>query len=303
MRVELAIKRAVPTRRRLASLALLCLALAGRPARAALEAEDPLFDEPRGGGTTSDPLEGVNRAMLRANLAIGDWVLDPLSRAYAWAVPGVARRAIRRALSNLDGPAILANDLLQGAPVDAGTTAIRFILNSTVGVAGVWDPASAMDFPAHQNDFGMTLGIYGAPTGPYLVLPLLGPTTVRDGCGAIVDFAFRPTTYLLTPGVAILVSGIRDGTLGFTTYAAHADALEALEESSIDFYAALRSAYLQDADARLRARRETPFRLVHLWRHDGSPGGSGASAASGGEVGDLAPHRRDEPVQAAAVQH
>jgi phospholipid-binding lipoprotein MlaA len=297
----------VRIRRRLVCLALVCLALGGTPARAAVGA-DPLFDEDESmvaGTSPSDPLERENRAMLRVNLSIGDWVLDPLSRAYAWALPAPARRAIRRALANLDAPAVLANDILQGSPVEAGTTAIRFILNSSVGVAGLWDPATAMDFPGHDNDFGLTLGIYGLASGPYLVIPVLGPTTVRGAFGAIVDFAFRPTTYLFTPGVSLIVNGIQNGTLGFTTYAAHADALQALEESSIDFYAALRSAYLQDAAARLRARRDAPFRVVRLWQDgdDDSAGGAGSSAASGRQIGDLRLHHADQRVEAAAVQH
>lgn len=273
------------------------------PVRASLD-PDPLFDEPEASPTArvSDPLESVNRGVLHFNLVIGDWVLDPLSRAYAWVVPGPARLAIRRALHNLDDPAIFANDVLQGSPVDAGTTLIRFVLNTSIGIGGLFDPAEAMRFPGHQNDFGTTLGIAGVPTGPYMIVPLLGPTTARDATGVIVDFMFRPTTYLLTPPVAMFVTGIRDGTLGFATYEAHAQALEALEASSVDFYSTLRSAYLQDADARLRARRDAPYRLVNLWRDD-SAGGARTLSAPGGEVGDLLPNRRDERIEAAAVQY
>jgi phospholipid-binding lipoprotein MlaA len=229
-------------------------ALAGDPAAARpvadLDGEEP--EAPR----VWDPMEGMNRGTLRANLAINRWILDPVIGAYAFVVPAPARRAVRRALVNLHSPAVFANDVLQIAPVDAGVTLARFVVNTTLGLVGLFDPATGMGLPGHHTDFGQTLALYGMPSGPYLILPVLGPTTVRDGSGYLVDFLFQPTTYVL-PGLTLFVyTGIHQGSVGLVELEEHADQLQALQASSVDFYAALRSAYVQDRAAAIEARRD-----------------------------------------------
>ena len=229
------------------------------PPPASGAAADPLFGDDAAlaaSGGFPDPLERVNRQVFRFNVNVDHWVFDPITHVYELVVPAPARRAVRRALANLNAPSVFVNDMLQLEPVDAGRTASRFALNSTVGVAGLFDVAAAVGIDPHEADFGQTLALYGVPSGPFLMLPLIGPTTVRDGTGYLVDFWFRPTTYFLTPLVQIVVTSIREGTEGFTAHAVHGRQLDALEAASIDFYAALKSAYYQDRVAQIWARRE-----------------------------------------------
>jgi len=287
--------------RALLASVLALLALRAVPAAAAAD-PDPLFDdedELYADAGPWDPIEPLNRGVLRVNLVIDRWVLAPVVRAYDFVLPAPARRAVRRALVNIDSPAVVVNDLLQGSPIEAMVTLTRFGVNSTIGIAGLFDPAAALFLPPHQTDFGETLALAGVPNGPYLVLPLVGPTTARNASGYAVDFLFRPTTYLLTPFAQIVWIGFTEGGTGFTTRAAHAEALEALEASAIDYYAALRSAWWQDSEAGVRARREAPWRLVNLLPKLGA----GSLAPSGREVVDLAPQRGSETVEAVALQY
>jgi len=187
--------------------------------------------------------------------------MDPITRAYTFAVPAPARRSIRRAFANLNSPSIFANDALQLRPLDAGVTAARFVVNTTAGVVGLFDVAERIGLEGHHADFGQTLALAGVPSGPYLVLPVFGPTTARDGVGTLVDFVFEPTTYILAPGAQLVFTSIlRTGT-GFSTWETQSDALHALQASSIDFYAALRNAYFQNRVAEIE-RPPQRFALV-----------------------------------------
>jgi len=135
------------------------------------------------------------------------------------------------------------------------------------------------------------------PSGPYLMLPILGPTTARDGSGYVVDFLFQPTTYIL-PGLTLFVyTSIHEGSAGFATFDASADALHALQASSVDFYAALRSAYYQDRTAAIQARRDRGSRPA-----DQRASGALPLAAPGGEVGDLRSHDARQGREAVALE-
>jgi phospholipid-binding lipoprotein MlaA len=173
-------------------------------------------------------------------------------RGYRFAVPKPARRGIHRVFVNLKAPSTLVNDLLQLRFKDAAQTLGRFVLNSTLGFGGIFDVAIEAGWEHHEADFGQTLGRMGVGAGPYLVLPIIGPNTFRDGFGGVVDLFFQPLTYLLGPVQSIVLGASR----GFTTLDARNAALKALEESSVDFYAALRSAYLQSRAAHIRTHEE-----------------------------------------------
>lgn len=285
------------------------------------DAPDPIFDEDDEASDAAppnfpDPLEPMNRAVFAVNRKIDKWVFDPITRAYRFVVPAPGRRALRRALTNLDSPVTFVNDVLQLEPRDAAVTATRFVINTTAGVVGLFDVAGDYaHLPGHQSDFGQTLALSGIPSGPYLILPLLGPNDVRDVTGDAVDFLFRPTTYLLTPGGAVVLSGfvnpgsevlfttLFEGSTelasGIATREASGAALAALEASSLDYYAALRNAYYQN-------------RIALIWRR-GPDHGPLARAkwalaalslrAPGGQVGDLRTDRREQPVDAVALKH
>jgi phospholipid-binding lipoprotein MlaA len=245
-----------------------------------------------------DPIEPANRRMLDVNMKIDRWFMDPITRAYTFVVPNPARQSVRRFLVNLDSPAVFANDLLQLAPLDAAVTLVRFGFNSTVGLAGLFDPATAVGLTGHTTDFGQTMALYGVPSGPYLMLPILGPTTARDGSGYIVDFLFQPTTYVL-PGLTLFVyTSIHEGSAGLASREAHAEGLRALEMSSVDFYASLRSAYYQERTAAIEARRDRGPRAVEQRALRAL-----SFAPSGGKVGDLAAQRGGQGREAVALQH
>jgi phospholipid-binding lipoprotein MlaA len=216
--------------------------------------DDAFLDEDLG----PDPAERDhtphwNRRVFAFNEGFIRWVMRPIARAYQAVLPEFLREMVARGFDNLESPVIFANDMMQLDPCRAGRTITRFVLNSTVGIAGTFDVASEMGLPRHDTDFGETLGRWGVRSGTYLMLPVLGPSTARDTLGELVDTALRPEIWLLGgfPRLAIT------GGDGLATYDIQAERLDALRDTSIDFYAALRSAYLMDRDARIEQLRDS----------------------------------------------
>ena len=220
--------------------------------RSATSEADPLFDDESEIASYPDPWESMNRRTHGFNIQVDRFVVEPMANAYGLAVPDPARQTVRRVFANLNSPAVIVNDLLQG-DLDAFAVALaRFTVNTTVGVGGLFDPASGMGLDEHRTDFGQTLAVAGFESGPFLILPVLGPTTVRDGVGTVVDFFFRPTTYFFFGADQLLYAGLEAGGGGFATREEHNEGLKALRASSVDYYAALRSAYFQNRTAELR---------------------------------------------------
>lgn len=211
-------------------------------ADALLEAEDDLVElaEEEVGAEAPDPLEPVNRGLFRVNRVFDRFFFEPLARGYGWLVPDPGKRAVGRVFANLNEPVVLVNDLFQLRPRRALDSGARFVVNTTAGVGGLFDMASRLGVDPHHADFGQTLARAGLGPGAYLMLPLLGPSTVRDALGQIVDVALRPDTWLLTPGGRLVLAS----TGGVSRREAHLIELEELERSSVDYYAALRSVYL-----------------------------------------------------------
>jgi phospholipid-binding lipoprotein MlaA len=198
-----------------------------------------------------DPLEPVNRVIFAVNDVLDTLVFRPVAVIYGYVTPDLVKESVNNFFANLNAPVILANDLLQGTFDDAGVTTARFLINSTVGLAGFFEVAEDFGFPAHYADFGQTLHSYGVGQGLYVMIPLLGPSTARDAVGSLVDTFFQPANYILeTPldlGFA-LVEGVAERETLIV-------ALDDLRENSIDFYAALRGAYYQDRATELRKGR------------------------------------------------
>ena len=218
---------------------------------------DPLFDEfdlefETGPVSFPDPAEPVNRGVLKFNEGIDRFVMDPITTVYRFILPEMVRRSIERCFDNIDSTQTLINDIFQLEWKEAGITTTRLVINTTVGVGGLFDPAKAWGIEGHVSDFGQTLAMAGAPSGPYVILPLLGPSNVRDGVGLGVDALFNPTFFLLG-GTDVLFF---NGSSGLTERARYVDELNALKESSIDYYAALRSAYYQNRQAEIWEGRE-----------------------------------------------
>ena len=234
-------------------------------ADAAFEEPDPLFDddffddELDSPDAYPDPFEETNRGTFAFNRQVDRWILDPLTEGYRWLVPTPARNALARMFVNLGSTKTLMNDFLQLEWKDAGVTGTRLVVNTTVGVLGLFDVAEKIGLEGHQSDFGQTLALAGTPSGPYLVLPILGPATVRDGVGTVIDGFFQPTYYIIGPSNLLLGPTeilLYSGSSGISTRDQHYLELKSLEDSSIDFYAAMRSGFYQDRTGAIWNRRE-----------------------------------------------
>ncbi|HEX4645715.1 MAG TPA: VacJ family lipoprotein, partial [Verrucomicrobiae bacterium] len=187
----------------------------------------------------NDPWEPTNRAIFDFDVKLDHNVARPVATFYRSAVPEVARDGIHNALTNLNSPVVFVNDALQLDGDKAGDTFGRFMINSTVGLAGLIDVASKMGIPYHDNDFGITLGKAGSAEGSYLVLPLAGPKPPRDLVGAGVDIGFDPLTYMSWNNSTLYMM-VRGGLNVLDSRTASLDQVESIERSSIDFYATTR---------------------------------------------------------------
>lgn len=201
----------------------------------------------------NDPYEGFNRGVWEFNQAIDTVAIKPATTVYRTVTPVPARRGIRGILANLSEPFNFINNLLQGKPDRAFNSLGRFLVNSTIGVGGLADHATDLGLPPTDEDFGQTLAVAGAKESPYLVLPLLGPSTVRDAVGTAVEFVADPARVVineeLTATQEYAVTGTR--VLNGRSQLIESGAEELLD-SSADPYAAARSAYFQRRSAAIR---------------------------------------------------
>lgn len=147
-------------------------------------------------GEMADPYEAFNRKVFAFNNDVDKYAISPAATAYKTVTPEFARDRVTDFLRNLNAPVILANDILQAEPARAGTTFARFGINSTVGILGLWDAADHFGLERHTEDFGQTLATWGIDSGPFLILPILGPGSPRDFVGDGVDMAFNPLNYV-----------------------------------------------------------------------------------------------------------
>ena len=197
------------------------------------------------GAEFHDPLEDTNRKVHAFNRGVDKALLRPSSQAYGSAVPGVFKRTVDNVAGNLSQPGYMLNDVLQGRIDDAGHNGFRFLINSTIGLGGLFNPADSFGLPARESDFGETLHVWGAQEGAYLELPLLGPSTTRDAWGSAVDTAMNPIRHLLQGdarrgATAITVGsalGERDALASF---------IDPILYDSADSYAQTRLTYLQN---------------------------------------------------------
>ena len=191
-----------------------------------------------------DPWESANRSFYFVHTFLDHLFFGPVARGYKSVVPFPLRKGLRNLINNLREPGIAFNDLLQAHPTRAGKTAARFIINSTVGVAGLMDAAYNVGLEHHENGFGATAGRYGVGPGPYLFIPFVGPTNIRDVVGQILDTATDPLAWApLQDGVVIYSRGVIDGV---DQRAEADDQLTAIDSMSTDPYASLRSLYEQN---------------------------------------------------------
>lgn len=197
----------------------------------------------------NDPLEPTNRVIFSVNEGIDTYFLRPIAVGYRTVVPSFGRDRISDFLDNLKMPIYLTNDLLQGNFTMAGATVERFALNSSFGVFGLMDVADPMGIPGHQSDFGETMAVWGIGEGPYLVLPLFGPSNPRDTVGMVADSYADPLDYYLQTGGRHWVYWTRLGLTAISQREAYLDALDDVKRTSLDYYSAMRSLYRQRRSA------------------------------------------------------
>jgi len=205
----------------------------------------------------NDPLEPMNRYFFELNYAADELLFKPLAGWYYIALPNFAQDGVRNVLRNVHSPVVLANDLFQGETDRAGVTVGRFLVNSTMGLGGLFDIASRMGLDYHDEDFGQTLAVAGVGEGPYLMLPLLGPSNPRDATSRVVDMLFDPLTYV---GVFGGVDNIGLGAAlveGVDTRARNLKTLDEIRKGSLDYYATIRSLYRQHRNDEIN-NGETP---------------------------------------------
>jgi len=193
------------------------------------------------GGNPADPLEPLNRSVFIFNDTVDGAIMKPVARGYRAVLPRFVRTGVTNFFSNLQDVWISVNDFLQGKVQQGVEDGSRFLFNSTFGLAGILDVASSWGLEKHDEDFGQTLGRWGVGTGAYLVLPILGPSTVRDGLGLLVDF--QTDLVWRIDDVPVRNSLV---TLRFIDRRANLlDTTNVLEEAALDKYAFVRDAWLQ----------------------------------------------------------
>ncbi len=203
-----------------------------------------------------DCFETVNRGVFAFNQALDNVIFEPVAKGYRY-IPSPIRAGTSNALSNLSNLITIPNNLLQGDIKMAGVNIVRFVLNTTLGILGIWDPAQVLGFKKKEKeDYGQTLGSWGIGPGCYVVLPVLGPSTVRDAVGTFANFAGGDPWYNVTVTNDTNYFKERDYyttriTSGVDYRAKNIESFDNLEKNSIDFYASIRSLYLQDRQQRI----------------------------------------------------
>ncbi|MEO1191771.1 MAG: VacJ family lipoprotein [Pseudomonadota bacterium] len=220
-----------------------------------------------GFGDDNDPLEFVNRFTFAINDALDTVILQPVAATYRFLLPDPVQDSIRNASRNLGAPVVLFNDLFQGEWERAETTAMRFLINSTLGVVGLFDVAAEWGYEYHTEDFGQTLAVWGVGEGFYLVLPILGPSSARDTAGIVVDSFLDPWPYVLDYATDLTDDEItyiflgRRAITGIDLRARNIEVIDSLKADSIDYYSRLRSLYRQNRESEIRNGRPAEIPL------------------------------------------
>lgn len=239
-----------PVRALAALTALAALGLAGCASVPTDPEERAIYNE------INDPLEPLNRGIFGVNRALDFWILRPVAVTYRDVLPSPVKTGVRNFLDNLSSPVVAINMLLQGDTEGFNNTVGRFIGNSIAGIGGIFDVMT--DIPKRDEDFGQTLAVWGSGEGPYLMLPVLGPSSLRDGTGRLGDLAVDPLTYLLSNGW----SYARAGTNGVDLRARNIQTLDEIERNSLDYYATIRSLYRQRRNDEIRNGRPSAPQLT-----------------------------------------
>jgi phospholipid-binding lipoprotein MlaA len=202
----------------------------------------------------TDPFEPVNRKVFAFNDAVDQWVLAPVARGWDFVAPDLVQRGVSNFQGNLDMPVVLLNDLLVLRVGDALEDFTRLLVNSSVGIGGIVDVAGWAGLPRNDADFGLTLGRWGVPAGPYVVIPIIGPLSARDTVGYAADAFAHPHIYF----VPFWVSYVNYTGRAVNFRARNGEEIDEFRAEALDYYVAVRNAYLQNRRARVEGRRDEP---------------------------------------------
>jgi phospholipid-binding lipoprotein MlaA len=215
---------------------------------------------------TNDPLEPTNRVFYKINDGIDTYVLKPAAQAYRYVLPNPVREGIHNLLNNAGSPVRLTNDALEGKPRRAGDTAMRFLINTTVGVGGIFDIAKNVGYPDHDTDVGLTLANWGVPEGPFLYLPILGPSSPRDAIGFGVGIGIDPFTWIGRGSTAFKIASWSKTALGALDERSRLlDAIDEIKKTALDPYATFRSLYRQNRAGKLQDLRADNRATIPIW--------------------------------------
>lgn len=218
----------------------------------------------------NDPLEPMNRAVFDFNMAADKYAIKPAAQAYRDVVPKFGRERVHNVLTNLNSPLTFANDVLQGETDRAVQTFFRAMLNTTFGLGGFLDVATPAGIPPHEEDFGQTLAVWGVGEGPYLMLPILGPSNPRDATGTAAEFFADPFDIWMNNIDKEYIVWTRMGLTGLDKREDLLDTLDEIQRTSLDYYASIRSLYRQHRASEILNGRGTGEKVP-------SPGLSGVA--------------------------
>ncbi len=234
---------------------------------AACAARPPASDQEavREFNENNDPYEPANRVGYAISNGLDTYILAPVARAYVFVLPEGVRRPVHNLLRNMTSPALFINDVIQTKPRRAGDTFVRFVVNTTAGVGGLFDVAAELGYPYHDNSFGTTLALWGVPEGPFLFLPVLGPSNPRDGVGYGVDIAFDPLTYAPS-GHGLRTLGLaRTGLTAVDSRSRVLNEVDSIKKTALDPYATFRSLYRQNRESTIEEDRDDHRATVPNW--------------------------------------
>ncbi|HTI84421.1 MAG TPA: VacJ family lipoprotein [Acetobacteraceae bacterium] len=214
---------------------------------------------------TNDPLEPTNRVMYSIDNGLDTVLLEPVARAYRFIFPQPVRAGIHNVLSNLGTPVQLSNDMLSGKPRRAGDTTMRFLINTTVGVVGIFDVAKGWGYPDHDSDFGITMALWGVPEGPFLFLPVFGPSDPRDAIGLGIDSAMDPFNWVGQGTAVRALDWSRFGISAVDQRERHLDDIENTKKTALDPYATFRSLYRQHRRSIIETARNDNRATIPVW--------------------------------------
>ena len=205
----------------------------------------------------NDPYETLNRVTFSFNSIFDKTIVRPAALVYRGVVPGFMRNRITYSLGNLSMPVTAVNNLLQGELRKAGVASSRFIINSTIGILGIFDPASSMGLKTDNEDFGQTLAVWGVPSGPYIVLPFLGPSSPRDFTGILSTSLLDPMYQVGSSSNQSAFRSYRMGVGVVDFRSQNIEIFDDLQNNSLDYYAAVRSFYNQSRESQSANNLET----------------------------------------------